>query len=234
MKHYMSRVSILLLASVLVSCGGGGDGDDSAGGGSTTVATNSGNPGTPGGGNPGTPGGGDPGNPGGGDPGNPGGGDPGGGGGDDIPSAGARVEESDAAVRLSAGWTGSNPRNGWSGGSARQSTVAGATASFTFNGTSVRWIGRRNKDSGIALVRVDGGPARQVDLFSRPNEVRTNVLTIYDLSPGQHTLTIEVTGQQNPDASSNIVTVDAFEGEPQIMSHLQEIDPEVTLRAGWG
>jgi hypothetical protein len=223
MKHYMARVSVLLLASMLVSCGGGGDEGDSTSG-NTTVATNSGNPGTPGGGDPGTPGGGDPGG---------GGGDPGGGGGDDIPSAGAHVEESDAAVTLSAGWTRSNSRFGWSGGTAMQSTVAGATASFTFIGTSVRWIGRRSKEGGIALVRVDGGPAREVDLFSRPNEVRTNVLTIYDLGPGQHTLTIEVTAHQNADAVSNLVTVDAFEVEPPIVSHLQETDPDVVLSGSW-
>ena len=65
----------------------------------------------------------------------------------------------------------------------------------------MRWIGRRSKGSGIALVRVDDGPAVEVDLFSRPNEVRTNVITLYGLSDGEHTLTIEVTGRQNPDAA---------------------------------
>jgi trimeric autotransporter adhesin len=207
MKRYMVRVSVLLLASMLVSCGGGGDDGDSTSGDSTPVAVNDGNPGTPA---PPPPSGGTP-----------------------LPSAGARVEESDEAVILSAGWTRSNSRFGWSGGAAMQSTVAGATASFTFNGTSVRWIGRRNKESGIALVRVDGGAAREVDLFSRPNEIRTSVLTIYDLSPGDHTLTIEVTGRQNADAVSNVVTVDAFEVEPPIVSHLQETDPDMVLSAGW-
>ena len=210
MKRYMVRVSVLLLASMLVSCGGGGDDGDSTGGGSTLVTTNDVNPGTP---TPTPPSGGSDGIP--------------------LPSAGAHVEEADEAVTLSAGWTRSNSRFGWSGGAAMQSTAAGATASFTFNGTSVRWIGRRNKESGIALVRVDGGPGREVDLFSRPNEIRTSVLTIYDLSPGEHTLTIEVTGRQNADALSNVVTVDAFEVEPPIVSHLQETDPDVVLSAGW-
>jgi hypothetical protein len=210
MKRYMAHVSVLLLASMLVSCGGG-DGGDSTDGGSTPVATDHGNPGTPSGSGPGE----------------------GDGDGIPLPSAGARVEESDAAVSLSAGWTRSNSRFGWSGGAAMQSTVAGATASFSFNGTSVRWIGRRSKDGGIALVSVDGGPAREVDLFSRPNEIRTSVLTIYGLSPGPHTLTIQVTAHQNPDANSNVVTVDAFEVEPPILSHLQETDPDVVWSAGW-
>jgi trimeric autotransporter adhesin len=230
MKRYMARVSVLLLAGMLVACGGGGDDGDSTSGGSTPVATNDGNPGTP---TPTPPSGDTPTPPGGDTPTPPGGGTPPPPDGGGTPSAGARVEESDAAVSLSAGWTRSNSRLGWSGGAAMQSTVAGATASFTFNGTSVRWIGRRNKESGIALVRVDGGPAREVDLYSQPNEIRTSVLTIYDLSPGQHTVTIEVTGRQHADAVSNVVTVDAFEVEPQIVSHLQETDPDVTLTAGW-
>jgi hypothetical protein len=235
MKRYLARISVLLLASMLVSCGGGGDSGDSSSGDSTPVATNSGNPGTPSGGTPTPPGGGTPPPPpGGGTPPPPSDGNPGNGGGDGLPSAGARVEETDAAVSLSAGWAQSSSRFGWSGGAAVQSTVVGATASFTFNGTSVRWIGRHHTEGGIALVRVDGGPAREVDLFSRPNEIRTSVFTIYDLTPGRHTLTIEVTGRHNPQADSTVVTVDAFEVEPPIVSHLQETDPNVVLSgAGW-
>jgi hypothetical protein len=208
MKRYITHVILLLLAAMLVSCGGGGD--SSSGGGAGTPGTgnsanNSGsNPGNDSGGNTVT-----------------------------LPSAGARVEESDAAVSLSAGWTRSDSIAGWSGGAAVESTVAGATASFSFTGTSVRWIGRRSRGSGIAMVRVDGGPALEVDLFARPNEVRTNVLTLNGLSDGKHTLTIEVTGRQNALAESNVVTVDALDVQAQIVSHLQETDPDVTLSAGW-
>src|SRR5438270_7841334 len=55
-----------------------------------------------------------------------------------FPGAGKRVEESDAAVKLTGTWTKSDASRGWSGGSALQSNVAGATASVTFIGTSVR------------------------------------------------------------------------------------------------
>ncbi len=212
MKRSIKRVVVLLLAGMLVSCGGGGGGDSSGGG--SPAASNSGTPtGNDSGGNP---------------PGN----DSGAGAGM-LPSAGARVEESDAAVTLSAGWTNSDSRWGWSGSGAMQSTVAGATASITFTGTSVTWIGRRNRGGGIALVRIDAGPAIEVDLFARPNEIRTNILTLNGLSDGKHTLTIEVTGRQNPLADSNVVVVDAFDLEPQIASHLQETDPDVILSAGW-
>jgi hypothetical protein len=225
MKRYMARVSLLLLTSMLVSCGG----DSGGGGGSQGTPSGGGSPGAPSAGNP--PSGGNP--PGGGNPGNDSGG------GATLPSAGTRVEESDAAVSLSPGWTQSNSRAGWSGGAAVQSTVAGATASFTFTGTSVRWLGSRGRAGGIALVRVDGGTRKgvdlfEVDLFARPHdEFRTPAITIYGLSPGKHTLTIEVTGTKNKDARSNEVVVDAFEVEPQIVSHVQEADPDLTYSAGW-
>lgn len=149
------------------------------------------------------------------------------------PPADTRFEESDAAVSFSAGWTQSGPNFGWSGGTARQSTVAGAKAVFTFTGTSVRWIGNRNVRSGIALVKVDAGPAFEVDLFARSEEIHTPVITLNGLSPGRHTLTIEVTGRKNPDpeAVSSVVVVDAFDVQVQVVSHLQETDPDVVFSA---
>jgi len=148
-------------------------------------------------------------------------------------SAGARFEESNAAVSLSTGWTASDPTFGWSGGTAKQSTLAGALASLTFTGTSVTWIGNRNVNSGIALVRIDGGSGTEVDLFARPNEIRTPVITLNGLSAGRHTMTIEVTGRKRAEALSNIVVLDAFEVQAPVVSHLQETDPDVHFSDGW-
>jgi len=164
---------------------------------------------------------------------------PGNGGGTGAPpSAALRVEESDvAAVTFSGAWSQSDSRGGWSGGAAVESTQQGAMASFTFTGTSVRWLSSRGRNGGIALVRVDGGEAKEVDLFARPNdEIHTPAITIYGLSAGQHTLTIEVTGRKIDEASSSSpakVVVDAFEVNPQIVSHVQEADPDATYSGGW-
>ena len=149
-----------------------------------------------------------------------------------------RVEETDvAAVTFSGAWSPGNSRAGWSGGAAVESNQPGAMAAFTFTGTSVRWLSSRGRNGGIALVRVDGGEAREVDLFARPNdEFHTPAITIYGLSNGQHTLTIEVTGRKSQEAGSSSsakVVVDAFEVQPQIVSHAQEADPDVTYSAGW-
>jgi hypothetical protein len=152
-----------------------------------------------------------------------------------VPTAGMRVEETDASVTFGGAWTKSDATLGWSGGAALQTNAAGATVSFRFNGTSVRWIGSRGRAMGIATMSVDGGPSREVDLFARPtDEAHTSVATIYDLSPGTHTLTITVTGRQNSQAQGNAVVVDAFDVQPSFtVSHWQDTNPDLQYSAGW-
>jgi hypothetical protein len=152
-----------------------------------------------------------------------------------LPAAGKRVEESDAAVTMTGAWTKSDSSWGWSGGSAVQSNVAGATIAVTFSGTSIRWIGSRGRGMGIAQVSVDAGPISEVDLFGRPtDEVHTEVTTISDLSPGKHTLTVTVTGRQNPQAQGTMVVVDAFDVQPDTtISHWQDTNPDLKYSAGW-
>ena len=146
-----------------------------------------------------------------------------------------RVEESDPAVTFTGTWTKSDSSRGWSGGSAVQATMAGATASIRFVGTSVRWIGSRGRGMGIAQVSVDSGPVREVDLFARPSdEIHTPIYTVYDLSPGEHTLTITATGRQNGQAEGNVVVVDAFDIQPDFtVSHWLDTNPELEYSGGW-
>ena len=116
-----------------------------------------------------------------------------------------------------------------------QSTTAGATASITFNGTAIRWIGSRGRGMGIATVSVDGVPVRDVNLFAHPtDEIHTPVVTIYDLAPGQHTLTITNTGRRDNQALGNAVIVDAFDIQPDTtVSHWQDTNPDMQFSAGW-
>ena len=153
-----------------------------------------------------------------------------------VPPPGPRVEESDSRVTLVGAWSRADPQFGWSGGSAMQANTPGATASITFTGSSIRWIGSRGRKMGIASVSVDGGPSRDVNLFGRPtDEAHTTAVTLYDLGPGQHTLTITVTGRKDPqaDPGGNVV-VDAFDIDPgTTISHWQDTNPELVYSAGW-
>jgi hypothetical protein len=152
-----------------------------------------------------------------------------------VPSAGMRVEESDAAVTLSGDWTKSEARLGWSAGTAMQTGTAGATASISFTGTSIRWIGSRGRGMGIALLSIDGVQVREVDLFARPSdEAHTQVVTVYDLTDAKHTLTIQVSGRHNPQGEGNLVVVDAFDVQPgTTISHWQDTNPDVKYSAAW-
>ena len=116
-----------------------------------------------------------------------------------------------------------------------QSTAAGASASITFIGTSIRWIGSRGRGMGIALVSVDAGPSKEVDLFARPtDEIHTPIITINDLGSGTHTLTIQVAGRHNSQGEGNVVVVDAFDVQPgTTVSHWQDTNPEAKFSAGW-
>jgi hypothetical protein len=146
-----------------------------------------------------------------------------------------RVEDSDTAVTFTGAWTRSDSSWGWSGGSAVQSNAAGATASITFTGNSVRWIGSRGRGMGIAMVSVDAGPSREVNLFARPtDEIHTPVVTISDLGDGRHTLTITVTGRKDSQAEGNVVVVDALDVQPgTTVSHWQDTNPDLKFSVGW-
>lgn len=146
-----------------------------------------------------------------------------------------RVEENTAGVSFSAGWRRAEATWGWSGGSAMQSTTAGATASITFTGTSIRLIGARGRGHGIAALHVDGVFVREVNLYAAPtDEIHTPIATIHDLAPGQHTLTITVTGRRDNQALGNVVVVDAFDIQPDTtVSHWQDTNPEMQYSRGW-
>jgi hypothetical protein len=151
-----------------------------------------------------------------------------------VPQAVRRFEESDARVSYSLGWSASQGGwFAWSGGGARDTNLAGASATFTFEGTSVTWIGYRSGRSGIARVYVDGGFVAEVDLFARTDEPRAPIITVKDLAPGTHSLTIEATGLKHPSAVYNFVQVDAFDVPAPAVSHLQETDPEVAFSGAW-
>ena len=144
------------------------------------------------------------------------------------PPASARVEETDPSVSYSSGWTPGDSSRTWSGGTATSSNSAGAQLDFAFTGPSVTWIGGRSPGTGIARVSVDGVFLREVDTYSKTEEIRVPMFEAIDLSNASHTLTIQVTGRQNAAATGNSIIVDAFDVPAVTITRLQETDPDVS------
>jgi beta-galactosidase GanA len=129
-------------------------------------------------------------------------------------TAGYSYDDADPALSYNGSWTHAGPGASYTAGdfgsTESWSTTAGAAMTVTFTGTAVQWIGPKNSNGGIASVSVDGGPATRVDSYTAGGKEFQQVLfSQTGLAAGQHTLTITVTGQQNPASSADTVVIDA-------------------------
>jgi hypothetical protein len=130
-----------------------------------------------------------------------------------VPTPVTRVEQSDATVRLTGGWM-TNTTAIQSGGTAAFAMGAGARSAVTFSGTGVRWIGWRDRWSGIARVWIDGTQRAIVDTYVNGQQAQAVLFVAEGLARGAHTIEVEVTGDKNPAASAPWVWVDAFDTVP--------------------
>ncbi len=130
-------------------------------------------------------------------------------------AAGYSYDDASTALTYTGTWTHADPSASYTAGdydsTESWSTQAGATMSVTFTGTAVQWIGPKNNNGGIADVSIDGTDAGTVDTYAAAGKSFQQVLfTKSGLAAGSHTLTITVTGNQNPASSADTVVVDAI------------------------
>jgi beta-galactosidase GanA len=130
-------------------------------------------------------------------------------------AAGYTYDDTSAALTYTGTWTHAGPSSGYTSGDYDQteswSQTTGSSMSVTFTGTAVQWIGPKNTNGGIAAVSIDGGTPADVDTYDAYGKEFQQVLfSASGLSPGTHTLTITVTGTQDPAASADTVVVDAI------------------------
>jgi hypothetical protein len=78
------------------------------------------------------------------------------------------------------------------GGGVAWSTTPGATATFTFTGRNVQWIGPVGPTRGRALVRIDGKAVATVSMHSSSFDARRVLFARRFKASGRHTLTITV------------------------------------------
>ncbi len=74
----------------------------------------------------------------------------------------------------------------------------GDTAVLRFRGTQATFFGVTDANHGMLACSVDGGPESVVDEYSPTRAVGVRMWSSPTLSRGEHTLTVRVTGQSNP------------------------------------
>jgi len=159
----------------------------------------------------------------------------------DVPAATiSRLQDTDPSVAFTgSGWLQGVTGDEYSGGTVAGSLTAGDQATFTFTGTGVRWLGELGPDNGgIARVFLDGAFVKEVDTYApspdpaHHSTFQAEHFKATGLADASHTLTIEVTGQQDPAALRAAVIVDAFDVITS-GTRRQETDPAVSYTAGW-
>jgi cell wall-associated NlpC family hydrolase/N-acetylmuramoyl-L-alanine amidase len=90
-------------------------------------------------------------------------------------------------------------------------TSSPASVTVSFNGSYVGWITKTGPQYGKARVTLDGGTAVTIDLYSATTVYRQVVYNAANLAAGDHTLTIEWTGEKNAASSAYYVGIDAID-----------------------
>jgi hypothetical protein len=103
------------------------------------------------------------------------------------------ISQSNASVHYRGTWATSTSSTWW-GGTARSSSMAGATASYTFTGKSISWVGLKAATRGKAQIFINGVLKATVDLYS-PTTLRQRLIWSANYTTSAtRTITIEVLG----------------------------------------
>jgi hypothetical protein len=127
-----------------------------------------------------------------------------------VSATAGHIEQNNPAITYTGNWyLNTNPI--MSGGSAVLAVNPDSSATVTFTGTGITWIGYQDQWSGIANVYVDGTLKSPVDTYASPQRAQSSVYSIDGLSPGAHTLMIETTGTHDAASAGSWIWVDAFD-----------------------
>lgn len=125
-------------------------------------------------------------------------------------AAPGRIEQNDPSLTYTGNWF-LHTNSTHSGGTAVLATDAGSSATITFNGSGIRWIAYRDAWSGIANVYLDGVLQSNADTYVLIDQPQSTGFDIGGLTPGVHSLTIEVTGTHDAQSGGSWIWVDAFD-----------------------
>jgi hypothetical protein len=104
------------------------------------------------------------------------------------------VQQSSTSVHYRGTWSTSTSTSTWWGGSARSSSSKGATASLTFSGRSLAWVGLKAANRGRAYVYVNGVLKATVDLRSTTTLTKRAVWSVMYSTSATRTVMVKVVG----------------------------------------
>jgi hypothetical protein len=120
-----------------------------------------------------------------------------------IDAKDTRLNDRSAAIKYASTWKNA-AYSAYAGRQVSYSTRKGASASMTFTGTGIAWIGPVGPTRGKANVYVDGKLAATVNL--RKSDFKARVLLFAKpLKAGEHTLRIVVTTSGKPVAIDELI-----------------------------
>ncbi|SFD48847.1 Putative Ig domain-containing protein [Paenibacillus catalpae] len=122
-----------------------------------------------------------------------------------------QVDDREPGVTFAGAWTTTGDSRDYAG-TERYSNAAESYAEFTFTGNSIKVIGGKQYNLGMADIYVDGVlAAADVDTYYN-GSIRQQVLyQNTDLNNGPHTIKVVVKGTKNPASSGTFVLLDMFE-----------------------
>jgi len=123
------------------------------------------------------------------------------------PATPVRYEQGDGHIAKTGTWNDYNAA-GASGGAYGRSSTSGATATITFVGTRLDWIGMEGKTTGIADVYLDGKKITTINLAADSAVYQVDVWSTGTLAYGTHTVKLV---RNKSSASGKFLTLDAVD-----------------------
>jgi hypothetical protein len=115
-----------------------------------------------------------------------------------------RVSEKSNAIAYKLSWSSAR-HSGYAGGRVVYATRKGASATITFTGTGIAWIGPTGPTRGTARVYLDGKAVASVNLRKSTFHARSLLFSKKFATAGEHTLKIVVTSRGRPVAIDELI-----------------------------
>ena len=104
------------------------------------------------------------------------------------------IQQSSRLVRYRGTWSPVTSTTLWWGGSAKRSSTRGSTATLTFTGRSIAWVGLKGANRGKANVYINGTLKGTVNLYSATTQKKRVVWSWNFATAATRTITIKILG----------------------------------------